>query len=164
LRPPSLIAPSPFSNSVSSSIVTSPPVLTRSRLLDLLILEILSVPLVLNGRRGAIVDPFVKMLPFDDILQTILRHCQDSGNEKWNLEPDVVAGLLINLTALGTRDSGVHLKQSLVRWCVRNQFPSSDVCLLIRSHTAMSSSYSYPTFYLLTCQMTGKSKGPLIWC
>lgn len=115
LRPPSLISPSPFSNAVPSSMPTSPLLLTKSHLLDLLVLEILSVPSVLKCNRGAIVDPFVKMLPFDDILQTILRHSQDGSNEKWNLEPDIVAGLLINLTALGTRDSGVHLKQSLVR-------------------------------------------------
>ncbi|ORZ21131.1 hypothetical protein BCR42DRAFT_406881 [Absidia repens] len=124
LRPPSIRQHTRFGDFSSTNTTTTqnnpafPPILTRKHILNLLISEIISVPTLLDTNRGFNANAFVKKLPFDELLQNILQNYQNGDNEEqWIVEPDVVAGLLINLMVIGNQQAIIHLEPSLIAYC-----------------------------------------------
>ncbi|KAI8086326.1 uncharacterized protein BX664DRAFT_155502 [Halteromyces radiatus] len=119
LRPPTIHPPtfSSFTNEYTSITFnqTSPPLLlSRQRLLDIFVQEILSVPFLLQDDNGDLLQLVTSKLPIDSILKTILFHyCDDSG-DKWQLETDTVAGLLMNLTMLTSYNANGKIQHFLI--------------------------------------------------
>lgn len=110
LNPPYYYPTSPLIEKYQKRPITQ--YLTRSNIVRMLTLDLLTEPFLLDHVSGTTIAELTKLLALNDVLDSINKLFMDSNV---TLDDAAVAGLLMNITIMGSIESGVHIDSVLVK-------------------------------------------------